>query len=502
MTSNHITTKSLLQSHRQCTRRAWLEANGTVQPEFTAAAESMMAQGQRVHAAARAPLVDAVTIPSHLGLPEAAKQTRRAMDGGARTIIEAAFVAGDNGVRVDVLRCDPDGVHITEIKSGASVHDAYLDDVSIQWACVEAAGLTIKSAAVQHPDTSLVLDSELGGHSVMTTEDVTDTVRWRSVRVAAWISECKDTIEGTEPECSPGPQCSDPLPCPFSAHCGTVAKSTDNDRVAYLPSKSGPVADCIAAGITKITSLPGGAFGHARNALLGEAVNRDVIVVRDAFRKMVAGLGYPRSFIDFETAAPALPLHHGMRPFEPLPFQWSCHQVARQGEAARASWFLDTDRRDPRRAFCESLLETVGTVGPVLVYSSYEQTRLRELAARFPDLAPALLAVVARLVDLLPLARRGFYAPAQRGSWSIKAILPTLPGAKEAGLCYDDLRDVNDGLSAQAAYLRLVDPANLGEDRAATREQMVRYCGVDTAGLLYFCNYVEGLASAPIALAA
>jgi hypothetical protein len=44
---------------------------------------------------------------------------------------------------------------------------------------------------------------------------------------------------------------------------------------------------------------------------------------------------------------------------------------------------------------------------PVIVYSAYEQTRLKELAGRFPDLRVPLNAFVARLIDLLPIMRGG-----------------------------------------------------------------------------------------------
>jgi hypothetical protein len=44
-----------------------------------------------------------------------------------------------------------------------------------------------------------------------------------------------------------------------------------------------------------------------------------------------------------------------------------------------------------------------------MVYSPYEKTRLRELAAQFPDLCAALDGVIARLADLLPIVRNTVY---------------------------------------------------------------------------------------------
>jgi len=502
MSTATILHKSLVQSHQQCPRRAWLEADGKVQPQFSVAGEAMLEQGKMVHAAARRALVDAVTIHTGLALPEAAAQTTLAIAGGAHTLIEAAFVAGNLGARVDILECDADGVHLNEVKSGSSLKDKYLDDVAIQFACLERAGVTVKTASITHPSTSRVLAESGAGASVLVREDVTDTVRWRSLRVAAWLTECADTLAGAEPTTAPGPQCVDPQPCPFSCHCGKVAKPTETDCVAYLPSKAGPVAECIDAGITKISELPPGAFTKARNALVRDAILSGGPVVREGFSRKLASLGFPRSFLDFETAGSAIPLHVGMRPFEALPFQWSCHRVESVGQAPAHGWFLDTTGADPRRGFAESVLAFVGEAGPVLVYSGYEKARLQELAVEFPDLADALHGVIARLVDLLPLARRGYYAPEQRGSWSIKAILPTLPGAKAAGLCYESLGDLSDGMAAQAAYMRLIDASYIGEDKEATRGQLLDYCAIDTAGLMFFFAYVESFSRKGEALAA
>jgi hypothetical protein len=51
---------------------------------------------------------------------------------------------------------------------------------------------------------------------------------------------------------------------------------------------------------------------------------------------------------------------------------------------------------------------------------------VEELAEAFPDLALDLRAVIDRIVDLLPIVRDHYYHPEMRGSWSIKAVLPTI----------------------------------------------------------------------------
>ncbi len=75
---------------------------------------------------------------------------------------------------------------------------------------------------------------------------------------------------------------------------------------------------------------------------------------------------------------------------------------------------------------------------------SYEATVLRALAQAVPFHKAALLSLAERLVDPMPLAKAHYYHPDQRGSFSIKYVLPTV--APE--LDYQAL-EVSDGMAAQ-----------------------------------------------------
>ena len=106
----------------------------------------------------------------------------------------------------------------------------------------------------------------------------------------------------------------------------------------------------------------------------------------------------------------------------------------------------------------------------------------------FPDIADGLLALVARMVDLLPITRDHYYHPAMMGSWSIKAVLPTI--APE--LDYENLVDVADGGQAQLAYLEAVDPDTSADRRALLDQALRRYCGRDTMAMVRLTQVLAG----------
>jgi hypothetical protein len=109
-------------------------------------------------------------------------------------------------------------------------------------------------------------------------------------------------------------------------------------------------------------------------------------------------------------------------------------------------------RRHPRRRFAETLIEAFAAFdAPILVYSVYEQTRLKDLAGEYPDLSSALTALIALLVDLLPIVGGAVYFPEFRFSNLIKSVAPALC----PGFGYDGLEGVAAGGAASAAFLQL-----------------------------------------------
>jgi hypothetical protein len=201
-------------------------------------------------------------------------------------------------------------------------------------------------------------------------------------------------------------------------------------------------------------------------------------------RALATALAFPRYYLDFETVAPAVPIFAGTRPFEALPFQWSCHIETRRGAVEHAE-FLDLGPEPPMRRLAEHLLATLGTTGPIVVYTPYERRVLKDLAARFGDLAARLAALDERIVDLHPPTRAHYYHPAMQGSWSIKAVLPTVA----PDLSYASLGEVRDGLAAQTAYFEAIDTKTPAARRAALQRALLDYCRQDTLALVRLVEF-------------
>jgi hypothetical protein len=72
-----------------------------------------------------------------------------------------------------------------------------------------------------------------------------------------------------------------------------------------------------------------------------------------------------------------------------------------------------------------------------------------------------------------------------QGSWSIKAVLPTVA----PDLSYASLGEVRDGLAAQTAYLEAIKPTTTDARRAALRRALLDYCRQDTLALVRLVEF-------------
>ena len=152
---------------------------------------------------------------------------------------------------------------------------------------------------------------------------------------------------------------------------------------------------------------------------------------------------------------------------------------------------LARNDEDPRRAFAESLVAAVGPAGPLIVYNAaFEGSVLRQLAERFPDLAPALASMADRLFDLLELARAHYYHPGMMGSWSIKKVLPTIaPDMDYAGLA-----DVRSGDMVEPVWFEMIAPDTTAERREALAAALSTYCERDTLAMVRVAEFLAGSA--------
>ena len=469
-----------LQCHKrlyfECFRRDLADPVGEAQ-------QAIFDMGTRVGQLARELYPGGALIDcDHFHHNEAVASTRAMLpDSSVPAIFEAGFRYDDVRVRIDILaRADDGKFDLLEVKSGTSTKKEHRPDVGVQLYVLEGCGVPVGRAAVAHLNREYVYpggDYDLD--ELFSVDDITDELREKQADIPSALEEMRLALQCPEPpDVKAGKHCSKPFTCPFYGHCHV---DEPEHHVSRLPRASQKLLQLLEdAGIEDIRDIAADFEGlNDVQRRVRDCVVSDLPFVDAALAESLGQLEYPVHFLDFETFNPALPVHVGTRPYQIIPFQWSDHILDQDGNLSHEE-FLHDGFDDPREPFARSLLKALGTSGSIIVYSSFEEIRIRELADTLPGLSGDLLALLdGRIVDLLPLIRDNCYHPEFHGSFSIKSVLPALV----PDLGYGDL-EIREGVVASAAYAEIVQSGTAPERREALRTGLLAYCKRDTEAMV------------------
>jgi len=479
-------SKSRILLNLQCPRRLWLKLH---RPDLEYVDEGMDARfsvGDEVGDIARRLHPGGQLMDDDL--KTALAQTREAMAQPPRPLFEATFQHEGTLVRADLMLPDNDGWRMVEVKSSTSVKDYHLNDAAVQTWVLAQQEVPLTRVELAHINNQFVYPGGADYQGLLTYADITETVQAMQADVPTWVADARVTAElDTEPTIAPGSQCTDPFECSFRRYCDPTAfEPLAPHSVRVLPYGGNLVKGLLAEGKDDLRKLSEASLTNPKHKRIWRVVKQGQAELAPEAGEAISQLDWPRYYIDFETLNPAIPIWAGTRPYQQVPFQWSCHIETQDG--LRHAAFLADGRDDPRRGFIDTLLETVGDKGAVIVYNAaFERSRLIEAAQAFPELATRIQSVIDRMFDLLPLSREHYYHADMLGSWSIKAVLPTI--APE--LSYEGLAVAHGG-AAQEAFAEMMAPETSEARRAELRNGLLEYCERDTLAMVriarFFCH--------------
>jgi hypothetical protein len=256
--------------------------------------------------------------------------------------------------------------------------------------------------------------------------------------------------------------------------------------------------------------------------------------------KIVDQIEYPIHFIDFETSRMAIPYRAGMRTYEQVAFQWSCHTIAEPDAPPIQTEWLDLDNTFPNFQFAESLMECLGDRGTILTWATHENSVLRDIYYQMQTYdyqnsqLQTWLANTAKLgnkgkshlLDMNALTLKHYFHPLMKGRTSLKCVLPAIwktnpylhqiPHFQEY-FCdrngeilspYDVLPQlqigdriqvVNEGAGAMLAYQDLMYGEHCDRSlenqtmRSQWQELLYQYCRLDTMAMVIIWTHWQKL---------
>lgn len=483
---------------RQCPKRLWLEVHRSDLREDSSSTEAIFQTGHQVGKLAQRiydPLgVGALIDIKAEGMREAFERTTTLLKT-AHPIFEAGFSASGALAFADVMLPEQkDGQRVwrmVEIKSSTSVKDYHRDDVAVQAFVAQSAGVALQSIALAHIDNSWTYPGNGDYRGLLRENDLTAEAFSRTEEVKAWIDQAQSVCASpSEPVIEIGAHCDTPFACGFYDYCSRDELKPEYP-VYWLPYIGAKAVTLAEQGVIDLRYVPDDLLNPKQQRVKTHTLANTVFFDAVGAAADLAVHSLPAYFLDFETIQFAVPIWKGTRPYQQNTFQFSLHTLSELGQLDHTD-FLDLSGADPSEPFAHALIAACGEQGPVYVYNAgFETARMSELAARYthiPHLSAALLAINARVVDLLPIARERYYHPNQQGSWSIKKVLP----AVVPELRYDALDGVQDGGMAMDAFLEAIHPDTSAERKNQIEQQLLAYCKLDTYAMVRLWQVFAG----------
>lgn len=479
-------TKTAYLAYSQCPKQLWLDVYRSelaAPPDPTA--QRRLRAGQAVDQLAREQFPNGRPVPYRPQPEEMAPLTRQAIAEGAETLFQATFHVDDLLVKADILTQTAAGWHLIEVKSSTRYKEAeHLPDIAFQVYVLRQAGLPVAQASLMHLNSDC-LAPDLSNLFALT--DVTEAVEAFVPTVVADTAVMRQLLtHPNAPNERIGRHCKRPYECPFYDHCW---QGIDGLTIFDIPRLSAPKERPLQeAGVLYLADIPQDTpLTATQKKFVDFHVQQEIAIDSAAIQQALAELQYPLYFFDFETIDHAIPIFDGCKPYQQVPFQYSCHIVAEDGSMSHCN-YLHTDDGDPRRPLAEALLGHIGETGSLIAYNiPFERGVLHHLADHLPEYAERLHGMADRLWDQLPIFRQHYRDYRFGKSNSLKSVLPVIAPHLSFAIL-----NVQNGTQAQVVW-----EAMIGERDTAVKQQMIQqlreYCHLDTLAMVEIHRVLKNL---------
>lgn len=486
-------SKSKYTNGCQCPKICWMQKNMPEQFDSSSLNEGVLQTGNEVGDLAMGyfgPFVEVQFDPDDPSrFKKAAAETKLLIDAGEPIICEATFSPRGHYCMVDILRVREDGsFDVTEVKSSTEMKDTYFDDLAYQCWLIEECGYRVNSASLLHIDRTYERHGELDIHGLFTLEDHTSEIRSMMHEIPERLASIAEVADmDSEPEIAIGEQCLKPYECGYRQWCWrNIPQPSAFDISRLRKSRAFELLEEGLVGFDALANNPA-AFKilnpKQQNQVLAEVNDLPPFVKTDNICSFLETLTYPLYFLDFETYNEAVPSYEGQHPYEQVTTQYSLHWIENAGGELHHTEFLATTDSDPRRQVAEHLCEDIPRGVCTLAWNmGFEKGRIKDMAKLYPDLADHLMDIYNHIKDLMvPFQAGDYYTKEMQGSSSIKYVLPALfPDDPE--LDYHALEGIHHGGEAADAFKHLNN--HTPEEQAVIREQLLRYCELDTLAMV------------------
>ncbi|MBW2998470.1 DUF2779 domain-containing protein [Candidatus Woesearchaeota archaeon] len=479
-----LLTKSKYLIGLQCPKWLWTIFNDPKSlPDASVQQQAIFEQGNLIGELAKELYPEGVDLSTQ-EFSENIRKTKFLLNNKS-IIFEGALITANLYARADILVPNEDGYDILEVKSSTKVKDINIHDLSFQKHVFEQYGVKIKNCFLVHINNQYIKEGNIDPKEFFTITDCTDKVAEFYEEIDNRIKDMFDIIRLKEIPEMKLTECEAVYDCPIhDAELETLPKG--NVFELYRGGKLSN--ELFNKGIINIKDISEDVKLNSKQKIQFNCEkDGEIYVDKEKVKDFLDKLKEPLYFLDFETFNPAIPLFDKMKPYQRVPFQFSLHIL--ENDELKHHEFLYNRDDDPRFDFGEELSKVIGEKGSIIVFNqAFELGVLKELADAYPFFKEMFENISERVVDLIiPFRNFNYYNPKQKGSCSIKKILPALTGKG-----YEDL-EIGNGGDACVLYPEITYGDVSDEEKQKVRDNLLEYCKLDTEGMVWILDELRKL---------
>ena len=305
-------------------------------------------------------LVESVDVEAAL------KETQRNIAKGALTLFEATFRAGNVVIRADILTRQSVNApwKMYEVKgttykcNGEARKESFRQDLAIQVWVLQQCGMILDGAYLMHLNSECVHPNL---EPLFISEDYWPEIAPILSEIPSELEKLQKVLQNqAPPNVSIGRHCEQPQSCSFKNSCWNHIPSPSifdfpNCRQRWKHFEESRIA------ANQLSESDFQSPMHRR--VLKCYQDDEPFFDRESALEMLQQWKYPLSYFDIEAIAYPIPRHPSTRPYQNLPFQFSCH-IQRDEESELEHYeFLHDGDDDPRLAFIQKMLEVLPQSG-------------------------------------------------------------------------------------------------------------------------------------------
>jgi len=401
-----------------------------------------------------------------------------------RTIFEAGIMTGDIYSRADILiPVNKDQWDIIEVKASTKVKDENIHDVSFQKHTYESAGLNIRKCFLLHINSQYVKNGGIDPDKLFKQQEITADVEKAQIGIQDRINSMMSIVNSKEaPKVRIGNGCNNGFDC-ASEDCWSFLPEGHVFELYRGGKKS---FELLEAEIFSIKDIPDKYKLNGKQEIQKKcAISGKTHINKDGIKEFINSLTYPLHYLDFETFQTAIPIYTGTTPYQQIPFQFSLH--IDDGKKVKHFEYLHDSQEDPRETFLKEMKAMIQPEGSIIIFSKSFETRiLQDCAEAFPAYKDWVSFIIKRMVDLIePFRNFDYYNAAQKGSCSIKEVLPAITGKS-----YKELNIGSGGMASVSYYEAVFNGVG---NKEQIKNDLLAYCKLDTEGMVWIVDALRKL---------